>query len=493
MHQLRTFQAGSLAAALLLLLGAQALAVKPQGLGSGSAKTADISPIDLAGLSDASYEVRLAAVERVRQSGSISLSAIERAMARPDLPLEARIRLMPLARAKFEEQPRGALGVEFDLSPSRTLIRRVLPNFPAGKVLVPGDEIISVDGRLIADQPADFGLGNAGNMGLRWGAAPVRPHIIGREPGEIVKMKVVRWGQQALARQPQQGGFIVNNRGEIVPAQPAPQPKDAAGLLAQPETIELEVPLGRFSDLANTQPIQPVEIADAWRLRIAAIADAGGEPEVIGSGVAASAFGEPLLADSARAQHMTQRVRAGHVLPLAAGGTPAADAVPDEVAESALRQARGAQLGEVPRIRFNAGFANGAGAEPMIRLVIGPDGVRQIEQMPAGAMDAQDRAAGRVGAGTAERGLRDRLVALMRTADAISSEVEAQEQAGRQFAEELGRNAEQGQEVAPGKRDAQLAREERGERMLKVNTSRLRDLLTEIDIVRKELAGLRAK
>ena len=485
-----------MAAVLLCIAGAPALANDRQTVAAAGGNVGDIALADLAALSDPSYDVRLAAMERVRQSGSISLSGIERAIASPDLPLEARVRLMPLARAKFEEQPRAALGVEFDLSPSRTLIRRVLPNFPAAKVLAPGDEIIAVNGRLITEPAADFGMGNAGNagnMGLRWGAAPVRPHIIGREPGEVIKMTVVRWGQQALARQPQQGGFIVNNRGEIVPAPPAPQPNDGAGKLAEPETVELEVPLGRFSDLANTQPIQPVEVADAWRLRIAAITDSGGKPEVLGAGVVASAFGEPLLSDSARAQQMSQRVRAGHVLPLAAGGAPTAEVMPNEVAENALRQARVAQLGDLPRIRFNGGIAIGQGAELVRRWVIGPDGMPQLEQVPVGVMDAQDGVAGGMGAGIAEGALRDRLVALLRTADAISNELETQEQAARQFAEELGRNADQGQDLAPGKRDARAARAERDERMLKVNTNRLRDLLTEIDRVRKELAGLRAK
>lgn len=181
------------------------------GLTSGAAALDTPGPASIdelvARLGADSFTTREAATLELSQRTEIPIADIERALADPAISLEQRTRLIEAARAKFIVAPRAALGVQFDsLQPSRAVISKTFPAFPAAALLQPGDEIVRVGEQSVTEEG--------------WGV--VRPKILSRDPGQSLEMTIRRNGQD----------------------------------------LRLAVPLGKFSDLPQAR-------MDSWDLQAA--------------------------------------------------------------------------------------------------------------------------------------------------------------------------------------------------------------------------------
>lgn len=121
---------------------------------------------------------RIAASERLL-SGPFRLKDIEEALRRGDLSPEQRLRLITVARRRFDNEPRGAMGIEFNMDAPDVrgaLIRNAKREFPAGEVLRPHDRIIQADGVVIERRDA------------------LRRIIVAHDPGDEVPLVVERDG-----------------------------------------------------------------------------------------------------------------------------------------------------------------------------------------------------------------------------------------------------------------------------------------------------------
>ena len=368
-------------------------------------------------LNSESIAERQAAGDAISSNGSFTLSQLEAMLKRPGLPVESRLRLLPIARARFDEQPRAALGVEFDLSTSRSVIRRTIATFPAHGILQPGDEIVSVEGQRVATT-AEGREGREGRDGRglqqfngrfvnQWGFNPIRPHIVCRDPGTKVRMQIIRRGPESLVMNNGRN-FVQGPNGQLI-IEPDIRPGVAK---PDPDLIEIEVPLGRFSDLANTQPLTVWDLTEAWRLRMAG-AMPGAESEPIASGLAISEYGISSLSDADRPLRLEQRTRAGHVIPITAGG----EAHPAEQPAPEANLGRGNMFtggfGDAPR----GGIAiNNRNVRAQVRIGVGGE---VIDLTPMGDRLKPD---GKGGQSV------EQLDALIRTAEVMSREVDDYDQ-----------------------------------------------------------------
>ncbi len=276
----------------------------------------------VARLNDPDLAVRTAEAEALATDNKYTLQQIESLLKDPTLPAEVRIRLLPIARVKFEDQPRAALGVRFKMGTNATLIENVMVNFPASGVLKPGDEIIGVEGININDPISantrldgrngngQFGGNAQGNF--FFGGTPIRPHIIGQDPGSTVRIKVIRRGEAFLRNR----GVNIGPGGEMVME---PSALDQNALAS--ETVELDVPLGKYSDLHDPQGLLPQQVEQAWQLRMLT-KRLNPENEPLASGLQAADFGSQEMSDINRATDLTSRMRQGRALPIAVGGEP---------------------------------------------------------------------------------------------------------------------------------------------------------------------------
>lgn len=167
----------------------------------------------IADLSSPDFETRQRASDRLSLDASITFADLERVLKSQRLPIEAHARLLTAARERFRFSPRGAMGVGFNLRflQSRIVIDRTYAPFPCHRILEPGDLIVEADGVRLhgpAAQPLIQGL------------------IVARDPGTVMRL-VVRRGA---------------------------------------ERLELDVPLGRFADLENSN-LDELRLARAWRTR----------------------------------------------------------------------------------------------------------------------------------------------------------------------------------------------------------------------------------
>ncbi len=146
-------------------------------------QAADIDVL-VEGLSSDDFRTRDEATVRLSKEPSIRLQDIEQILKTRELPLEARARLMSVARERFALSPRAAMGVQFDLTTlrDRIVIERTFPNFHCDEVLEPGDIIVEAGG-----VPLDG----------RTGRPTIQGMIISREPGETLDV-VVRRGKEKL-------------------------------------------------------------------------------------------------------------------------------------------------------------------------------------------------------------------------------------------------------------------------------------------------------
>lgn len=128
------------------------------------------------------------------------------------LSAEQRSSLLDLARRSFFRDDRAGLGVEF----SRTQtgvgvpITRTVPGFPASETLEPGDVLLLFDGLPLSETQG------------------MRAAIISRDPGDKVRVVVMRGGVE----------------------------------------LELDLQLGRFSDLRQGAELDAESLAEAWDRRL---------------------------------------------------------------------------------------------------------------------------------------------------------------------------------------------------------------------------------
>lgn len=227
----RAAAAALLALAVTLAAGGAGHAQRPQQEEVRefiSREAAEHSPTELprliALLDSPEFMKRQEASATIIADDRITITMIEAALAREDLSPEQRLRLRHIQKHRFETTPRAGMGVQFatQLLPHRVVLLATIPPFKSTEFLQTGDIIESADGVPLRSIRA-FDL--------------IRTIILSHDPGEELPL-VVR-------------------RGE--------------------ERLELRVPLGRYSDLNNTIPLDPADLERAWRARLARTPDPGRE------------------------------------------------------------------------------------------------------------------------------------------------------------------------------------------------------------------------
>jgi len=124
----------------------------------------------------------LATIELGELDPGITLEMLERQLGDSNLSAEQRARLQLAALRRYAERPKGALGVSFGTIRVGAIEVQPIPanpDFPATKVLMPGDQIA-----MVADRVID-------------GSFSLRTEILSREPGEALPVTVLR-GEQVL-------------------------------------------------------------------------------------------------------------------------------------------------------------------------------------------------------------------------------------------------------------------------------------------------------
>jgi len=176
----------------------------------------------LAQLDGGDWEQRETATISMSMGEDLPLKAIEAVLKRDDLSPEQRARVLLVARERFIIGPRAAMGVQFAnngfmMDPDgRVMIEKVFPEFPAFGVVLKGDQIVDVNG-----QPVQA-TGDPARTTLR-------PHIIASDPGDSLKLTVIREGKRLV----------------------------------------LDVPLGRYRDLPQSNPLSQLDLATGWAVRSA--------------------------------------------------------------------------------------------------------------------------------------------------------------------------------------------------------------------------------
>lgn len=141
----------------------------------------------------------------------LSLSMLDSLLMRGALSEEQRQRLVAAGRDLFRQSPRAAMGVTFNqFEGPHAIIVNTQQGFDSARVLKPGDEIHTFDGL-----PVD-------------GRDELRVHIVSHDPGDLVKLGIVRAGQ--------------------------------------PMRVELR--LGDYRELGAPAAIDPQTMKDAWELRV---------------------------------------------------------------------------------------------------------------------------------------------------------------------------------------------------------------------------------
>lgn len=185
---------------------------------------------------------------------------IAQAMREGQLSLEQRLRLQELMYENFVRTPRAAIGVQFvipQIHAQGVELGMLFEGFPAKDqgLLQPGDVITQVDGMSLLDNDAHA----IAQDGTTLAQNRLRSYIISHEPGDVVKMTVVRRlpsaNPQAAAPRPDQLGGV----NMLITEGPG----------RNAEIVTMRVPLGSFSQLRNGAPFpndNAVEEAFARRL-----------------------------------------------------------------------------------------------------------------------------------------------------------------------------------------------------------------------------------
>ncbi|MFO0834349.1 MAG: PDZ domain-containing protein [Phycisphaerales bacterium] len=192
--------------------------------------TLDMAALDstLAKLDDPSIEEREHAMNAIRTLPGMSVRAIGQAMQKPTLSAEQRVRLSQVGQSLFLDEPRGALGVTFNVGgiddeEGQVQIRETTPGWDSSRALRPWDVVRSIDGLRLRTY------------------AEARAAIISHDPGDTVSLDIVRNGQPGTVR----------------------------------------VRLGNFADLNKSGLIDPLAYEAAWRLRASRMISEATKPLVI--------------------------------------------------------------------------------------------------------------------------------------------------------------------------------------------------------------------
>ncbi|MCC6428750.1 MAG: PDZ domain-containing protein [Phycisphaerales bacterium] len=165
------------------ILFTMALAAIAGAASAGEPPAADVSfSIDqlISSLSSPDFDRRCGAEDALRRRTDATMHLIEERLRDDSLDPEQRARLDALARAKFGDEPRAALGIQYgerrigNRRFDSPVIGLTLEGFDADRVLQPGDAIISFDGSKVKDQQS------------------LRCHILSYDPGEIARLQVER-------------------------------------------------------------------------------------------------------------------------------------------------------------------------------------------------------------------------------------------------------------------------------------------------------------
>jgi len=169
-------------------------------------------------LDDDDFLQREEATQALREHAEELEAALKAGRIDPaSLGPEQRVRVSGVLETHFYETPRAGLGVQFAQGPQDAdgvALQRVLGEFPASRVLAPGDEIVTVDGVELQGMP------NPRAMEI------LRAMIIARSPGETLPMTIRR----GAAR------------------------------------VDLDVELGDFRDLGNGASPQETDLIRAWEM-----------------------------------------------------------------------------------------------------------------------------------------------------------------------------------------------------------------------------------
>lgn len=203
-------------------------------------------------LDSTDVQTRLDATERLAKSPAITLKQLETVLRAGPLSLEQRCRLLAAARRRFISEPRAGMGIQPDINFGQhgVGLAGIQQDFPASKVLRPGDRIVSADG-----VPIDT-----------W--ETIRAVIISRDPGDEIPVSIVR-----------DGG-----------------------------TLNVTVKLGEFARLRQAG-IDSGLLEDAWILRSRSLQDPAKAP-VIESGLPVAAWAQSGLLDDEAAEIADAAARA---------------------------------------------------------------------------------------------------------------------------------------------------------------------------------------
>ncbi len=143
------------------------------------------------------------ASRRLRLRSDVGVGTIEAILRdRRDLSAEQRARLHSLARAMFDAGPRAGMGIQFgSLVPDGVQVAATVAGFDAARVLRPQDILHRVEGRRIAS------------------TEQMRDEILSREPGETMRLTIIRNGQQKEVSLVM-GSYTDLNRGRSIPIDP---------------------------------------------------------------------------------------------------------------------------------------------------------------------------------------------------------------------------------------------------------------------------------
>ncbi len=200
----------------------------------------------IARLDSDSFAERERAAEEIATEPTLTLDEIEQRLAAGGLSPEQRLRLDDAGLVRFGSVPRAGLGVRFGapVEGRGVALSAVLDNFPAARVLRPGDIVLSIDG-----QPVD----NTNQMGAI---------ILSRTPGESLTMEVER-----------------RPMGGAIPGNPLNGPVAV-------ERLQLDVPLGSYDDLQTGLALTPDRLDAAYRqyqARVGVLDRVDGTQATIGS------------------------------------------------------------------------------------------------------------------------------------------------------------------------------------------------------------------
>jgi hypothetical protein len=129
-------------------------------------------------LGSPAFKTRMTASERI-QDGPFALKDLEAMLRKEPLSLEQRTRLLAVARHRFETEPRGAMGIQFNRNLPDTrgaLVEMPKRGFNAFDVLRANDRIVNADGIAIDRQQT------------------LRRIIVAHDPDDVVPLVVERDG-----------------------------------------------------------------------------------------------------------------------------------------------------------------------------------------------------------------------------------------------------------------------------------------------------------